>query len=503
MGKYKLECTDYLIPDLNEDRLLKKLKGVSKGTPDYKKISKKLNNLQLENRGVNFDVNGKVYVNNLTFAKYCLSRLKIIKVQDTIYIYNRKYHHYESIALDDLGSILMSIMEELKEEYYRIFNESELFSIILRKVDAYKRLELTSGAIVMKNGVFYIKKQQFRPKFSMKIINLSSVSYDYDPKATCPKFNDFLNDIFDYNQQLIRLIQQIFGYTFCYGEVRIHKLFYWLGCGRNGKGVLTKILQLLHGEENVSSLFLDDLTARFNASALVGKVLNISPEGKQSKVLDTAMIKSLTAGDSVMVERKYHDPYSTNLSTKFIVCSNYPLLTDDDSNGFLSRLVPIPFNKVYHERPSDGKLKEGTQYQDPYLFDKLKEELPGIFNWCMEGLNDLQNNNWTLATCNEVDELRLRYALQSKPVRLFFRSCISNTNGELDIKSSEVHSAFKMWARVNNIPTFGYEKSAEFHEEFRKVLDLENLKSATKLKKGYEYYYGIQLREDYRNSIIY
>lgn len=503
MIKNTYEYNDYVVKDQNENMLKNRMSGVSKGTPEYQKLRKKLQDMMIANRGVCWNNKGIIYINSLIFSKYIMKRIRIVKVLDGIYIYNIKEHHYEQVSIDVVASFIMSVMSEYDESCYVSLREDELLNLIFRKVKNMKQLEETSGYIVMNNGTYKITNHAFKPKFNRCIFNLSSLDFSYDPTAKCTKFVEFLEDIFDHNKKLIKLMQQIFGYTFSYGDVKMHKLFYFYGAGRNGKGVLAKILTDLHGKQNVSAIFLDELSNRFSTSNLVGKVLNISPEGKQSLLLDTALIKSLTAGDSVMIEKKYQNAYSAKLSTKFIVLSNYALRTDDDSYGFLERIVPIPFLKKYTELPYDGIRKEGVSYQDPHLYEKLKEELPGIFNWAMEGLRDLQEHDWALTECTEVKELRQQFALQNKPVRLFFRSCIEVVSEDVAIKSSDITNAFNRWTRNNNIPSLGFGNAAEFHQEFRKVMEQEGLSSTTKKRKGYDHYYGIRLKENYASIVSY
>ena len=497
------QYNDYVVSDKQEDMLQKRLSGVSEGTPDYQKLRRKLQDKMITNRGVCWDSKGVVYIDSMKFSKYIMKRMKIVKVLDALYIYNIKEHHYEQVPIDIVASFIMSVMSEYEESCYTSVREDELLTLISRQVKNMKQLKETRGFIVMKNGTYEIENHTFKSTFNRCIFNLSSLEFSYDPIAKCPKFLAFLDDIFDHNKKLIKLMQQIFGYTFSYGDVKMHKLFYFYGAGRNGKGVLAKILTDLHGEQNVSAVFLDELSNRFSTSNLVGKVLNISPEGKQSLILDTALIKSLTAGDTVMIEKKYQNAYPAKLATKFIVLSNYALRTDDDSFGFQQRIIPIPFRKQYLELPYDGIRKEGVCYQDPNLYENLKVELPGIFNWAMEGLRDLQEHNWVLTECTEVKELRQHFALQNKPVRLFFRSCLEVVPEDEAIKSSDIAQAFRRWTMKNNIPSLGFGNAAEFHQEFRKVMEQEGLRPTTKKRKGYDHYYGIRLKEDFVSIVSY
>jgi putative DNA primase/helicase len=54
---------------------------------------------------------------------------------------------------------------------------------------------------------------------------------------TCPKWLEFLNRIFDRDQNLIAYIKRVLGYSLT-GSVQEHALFFCYGTGGNGKGVL-------------------------------------------------------------------------------------------------------------------------------------------------------------------------------------------------------------------------------------------------------------------------
>jgi putative DNA primase/helicase len=79
----------------------------------------------------------------------------------------------------------------------------------------------------------------------------------------------------------------------------------------------------------------------------------------------------------VAVNPKGKDEITMQLSARLIILSNEQPRFADGMDALANRYLILPFNKSFA-----GK-------EDPNLGRKLKEELPGIFNWALEGLMDL------------------------------------------------------------------------------------------------------------------
>ena len=74
----------------------------------------------------------------------------------------------------------------------------------------------------------------------------------YDPQATCSRWESFITEVLP-DSDCQRLIQEIFGYCLTY-DLSQQKFFLFLGDGGNGKGVITRTLRTLLGEDNVSTV---------------------------------------------------------------------------------------------------------------------------------------------------------------------------------------------------------------------------------------------------------
>lgn len=141
-----------------------------------------------------------------------------------------------------------------------------------------------------------------------------------------------------------------------------------LGEGRNGKGVLMKMLKGLFGDENTSSITRQDISTGSPVTCeLNGKLLNLVFDGQHTYVKDSGLEKSLVAGEPVSIRRLYESS-STRVQTNalFIEGLNREPKTGDKSSALQKRLVRYQFPNVY-------ALSHGFQRT------MLREETVGAF----------------------------------------------------------------------------------------------------------------------------
>lgn len=153
------------------------------------------------------------------------------------------------------------------------------------------------------------------------------------------------------------------------------------------------------GKKNVSHVAMNELNQPFARAELVGKLLNVSSENEFSeKGLNTQQIKSITAGDAIRVEFSYHPV------CKLLFAMNTLPATLDKSHGFFRRLVIVPFRKVF----------KGSE-ADRMLLEKLLAELPGIFNFAMEGLKRLRANDFEFSSSDAIEQAVANYKSEQNP----------------------------------------------------------------------------------------
>ncbi len=141
--------------------------------------------------------------------------------------------------------------------------------------------EHTENIISLKNGLLNLDKLFTGNKNSLlphtpDFFVLSSQPYDYNPKAKCPRWLQFLDESLDDDGVKV-VMQEFYGLCLTHDQ-RFHKFLFLQGLSRTGKGVAFTILQELVGRENVSNVALRDFGQPFGLQPMLGKKLNINAE---------------------------------------------------------------------------------------------------------------------------------------------------------------------------------------------------------------------------------
>lgn len=464
------------------------------------KSKEDLSELQERNRGISYLENGKVTINARTFAEYVLSRISLFRLDSNQrIIMNQVTRVYEPVSEVVLTKVCMSIMDEYNSEYYMYVVESRVLGFIDKLTNTYKRIETDNRYILFPNGFYDTKTFTFDSQFKTKAILTYRMGFGYDDTADCPEWKKALSKMFpDDSQAVIDVVQEIFGYTFLYGEAPADMLFYFWGRGRNGKSIISNVLKALHGVENIAGVPLAELGEGFNLSAIYDKRLCICPENAQEKLLDTSTLKALTGRDAIKVEKKYENPFTTTISTKIIVNSNHYLRTDDVSVGFWERIIPIPFEVTFIPKKEWEERAKSPYFRvrDARLEKKLQAELSGIFNWSLQGLMRLKSNGWAFTKSEKIAELKNEMMMYCKPVAAFVAECVTQgnkdkQNGKTDrIKSSQAHQRFLAWAEEKTLEVTEYRSAKRFRKVFKESLKEQGI-DVDIVKNSVDIYVGI------------
>jgi putative DNA primase/helicase len=106
--------------------------------------------------------------------------------------------------------------------------------------------DCTAHLINCCNGVVNLKTKELIPH-SPQQLHLKQVNADYLPEKTCPRWRQFLAEIFGGDKDLIDWIQVAVGYSIM-GLTREHCFFLCYGIGRNGKGVFLETIREIVGD---------------------------------------------------------------------------------------------------------------------------------------------------------------------------------------------------------------------------------------------------------------
>src|SRR5699024_2388913 len=140
-----------------------------------------------------------------------------------------------------------------------------------------------------------------------------------------------------------------------------------------------RMLKMLLGRDNYSSLGLEDLKYQFRLAEMDGKLANIGDDIDSSYLKNTGTFKKIADGNDLIVERKGQDAVTKTITAKLIFGVNEMPRMRDFSYGAKRRLMFIPFNAKFTKNSSNFdpfiKYKITTQNAMEYL---LKLGIEGI-----------------------------------------------------------------------------------------------------------------------------
>lgn len=202
----------------------------------------------------------------------------------------------------------------------------------------------------------------------------------YDPAATCPRWLQFLHEVFAGDQDVIAFIRRAVGYSLT-GDTREDVMFLCHGKGANGKSTFLNVLGKLSGDYAGSTSFNTfDADRRNEASndlaALRGKRLVTIVETDEDRRLAEARVKAVTGRDPITCRFLFQEYFTYRPTFKIWLAMNHkPNITGTD-DGIWRRILLIPFTQSFKDKPNKQ------------LESQLADELPGILNWALAGLQE-------------------------------------------------------------------------------------------------------------------
>jgi putative DNA primase/helicase len=239
-----------------------------------------------------------------------------------------------------------------------------------------------SEAIAFNNGILDLSAGELR-QHTPFWCSSTCLPYNFDPSATCPQWEAFLDEVFEGDGERIALSQEWFGY--CLTHSNHHQKYLWLkGPAGAGKSTWVSVLESVLGPDYVTGYSLYQLARPHGVAMLLGKALAVCGEVDLARCKDKNQIletfKRITGNDPVEVDQKFRAGFSTRLNVRFILNSNEHINFVDRTNALGRRLLALPFNVSFRDRA------------DPDLPARLAAEVSGIANWAIEGLRRLRRN---------------------------------------------------------------------------------------------------------------
>jgi putative DNA primase/helicase len=325
------------------------------------------------------------HLKSLNFEEYMVKKymIKILDQEVAFFKYNGKC--YEQCTEKTLNNLCQNELAA----YRHLFSKSNLNELIHYAigdalVDSDNARINQIKYLTLQNGLYDLDAGKLI-EHSRDIFTTNLLPYNYDPAATCPRFIQFLQEIFENDEEKINFVQEAVGYAF-HKSLPTPAAFFLVGGGSNGKSVFINTIANLIGRENTSNVSFNALSNEYYVLELFQKMINISGETPQGKCINTDAVKAATAGDWITGRGLYKEPMKFRPFAKHFLAMNKPPVISDQSHGMWRRIWVLKFNKRFTEDNMDRQLEE-----------KLVSELSGIFNWALEGYNKLKEKKFALS----------------------------------------------------------------------------------------------------------
>jgi len=259
----------------------------------------------------------------------------------------------------------------------------------------------------------------------------------FQPDATCPTWLNFLNRIMQGNPRLIAYLQKAVGYSLT-GSTVEQILQFLYGLGANGKTTFIDIIMIMLGDYAVQTT-TETLMVKKNSgipndlAALKGARFVAAQEVESGQRLSESLIKQLTGGDRISARFLHAEFFEFKPQFKLWMSGNSRPIIRGGDHGIWRRMKEIPFTVQIPPEEQDRKLSE-----------KLRGELPGIFNWALDGCLAWQKEG-RLIPPDEVMAATENYRSEMDILGQFIEDrCL--TGPGFQVSAKELYGAYVDWS---------------------------------------------------------
>ncbi len=290
------------------------------------------------------------------------------------------------------------------------------------------------------NGMIDLESGKLWPHDKGEFIT-KMISVEYDPAAKCPRWERFLSDIFNNDENLISFVQRAIGYSLngCTNE---QCFFILWGIGSNGKSTFIKIIERLLGDFSITMEAESIANSKKNAgnaspdiASLPGKRLAVVCESGKGMSLNEGLVKQLSGGDRVTARALFRDYFQFDPTFKLFILTNHKPVIRGTDTAIWRRIKLIPFTQSFTGERCDKNL-----------YDKLLSEIPGILAWAVRGAVEWKRSG--LGQAKAVESATTDYRLESDLIGRFIKECCV-TSASQRIYVKELYEKYVEWCEGN------------------------------------------------------
>lgn len=309
----------------------------------------------------------------------------------------------------------------------------ELFTSPYKKIDDFDlgaHADELCDYIVVSNGMVDWRNKlllDWDPEYKTTI----AFDVEFDPEAKCPNFEKYMADWLP-DASVRTVVQEYLGYCLI-PNTNFRKAMFMYGKGKNGKSVLLEFLQDFFGDY-ASALSYDGLFSRFGPATLKDKLVNIFDDTTVTFSKETGVVKNLIAGGTIQAEHKGAQIFQFTNTARLIFSSQETPRTSDNSVAWYDRWFFVHFPNQF--RPSNKMKMEIEKH--------LKEERAGIFNWMIDGLARLiEQDDFTY--CPALQQTTRDYRSQNDNVAQFVMTLCTEEETADKTAINDLYKVYNIW----------------------------------------------------------
>lgn len=327
--------------------------------------------------------------------------------------------------------------------------------VLRNKKVQYNRLNHRARELInVKNGMLDWRSGELLPH-DPKYLSTIQIDAEYHPEASCPELDRFFGDIFP--QDCMPLAEEFIGYLLT-PDTSFQKAFIAVGSGGNGKGTFLKIITLLLGEQNISTVDLHTLEEdKFARALTLGKLANIHHDIGREELKSTSVFKTITSGDPITMEEKHKQGFNAKPYARLVFSANEFPTSKDKTHAFFRRLIFVEFPKTFF-----GAKEEVLEYEKKLC--SIDTFMPALLNRAIGGLLRLhKNRKFSVSeSSRKIDE---KYRRDVDSAYDFFRECCILEEWGW-IPRRVLYDKYFAWCKDEGITPMG---ARNFTNSFRKV----------------------------------
>lgn len=357
--------------------------------------------------------------------------------------YNTVTGVYEEVALVTAKEWVMKLLidEELESSANDAFAKTVLArfrAMYQERGSTYDDFDQLGDWFHVANGWVNLMTGEFEKHTPARLSRIKS-AVSYNPQATCPTYDKFVNEDLNLKDDQVRVIDQFSGLCLT-GDIRYQKMLTLLGRPGCGKSTLLNAWCYVLGDMALEKKLpdLSSESARFAGSTFVGATLCWFDEVDVKKAEMGNSLGTLITGEHINVERKgINGIVKARNTVKCVLTANRLPMTAE--LGIYRRLIMINIEGSFAE--------SGTE--DKNMSDKLRNEASGILNRMIRGLRDLRKMGGFTVIAGH-DDLIEQYKAQSDTLAEFLDEYFDVGTEDDFVETKQLYESYRHFAEGNS-----------------------------------------------------